>query len=82
MGYIVLNCRDLEHRAKAIERLYATGRGFFRVPDNDEELQIWMLYDGELSFDKINPDEVGLAVFTKIKAFIIAIDARKPLTKE
>ena len=82
MTYFVLNCRDLEHRDKAVKRLEATGRRFCSEPSSDAELQIWMLYDGELSFDKINPDEVGLAVFTKIKAFIIAIDARKPLTKE
>lgn len=81
MGYIVLNCRDLEHRAKAVKRLKATGRVFNYEPDNDEELQIWMMYDGELSFDKINPDETGLVVFTKIKAFISTIDAHK-LTKE
>ena len=82
MTYFVLNCRDLKHRDKAIKRLKAVGRVFCTEPSDDEELQIWMMYDGELSFDKINPDEVGLAVFTKIKAFIIAIDARKPLTKE
>lgn len=82
MGYIVLNCRDLEHRDKAVERLEAAGRVFCFTPSSNEELQIWMLYNGELSFDTINPDETGLVVFTKIKAYIKAIDAHKPLTKE
>lgn len=82
MGYIVLNCRDLEHRAKAIKRLETNGRRFCFTPSSDEELQIWMLYNGELSFDTVNPDDTGLVVFKKIKAYIKAIDAHKPLTKE
>lgn len=82
MTYCALNCRDLEHRAKAVKRLEDAGRVFAHNASSEKQLQIWLMYNGDLSFDTVDPDETGLAVFTKIKPFIKAIDARKPLTKE
>lgn len=81
MGYIVLNCRDLEHRTKAVKRLKATGRIFVNEPE-DCELQIYNYCQSqELSFDVVG-DSRNYEVHTKIKDFIAAMDKKHPLTKE
>lgn len=79
MGYIVLNCRDLEHRAKAVKRLEAAGYRFnLDVPDDsDEYLQIynrWGNQTGELNFDIIDGTSNK---YTKIKDYIEALEAAK-----
>lgn len=81
MTYIVLNCRDLEHRAKAIKRLEDAGRTFVAPPE-DYELQIYNYCQGhELAFDLVS-ESPNYEVHTKIKDFIAAMDKSHPLTKE
>lgn len=81
MGYIVLNCRDLEHRAKAVKRLEAAGRTLFNEPD-DHELQIYNFCQGDkLTFDLVS-ESLNYEMHTKIKDFIAAMDKKHPLTKE
>lgn len=81
MTYIVLNCRDLKHRAKAVKRLEASGRTFVVEPE-DYELQIYNYFqEHELSFDVIGESR-HYEVHTKIKDFIAAMDKNHPLTKE
>lgn len=81
MGYIVLNCRDLKHRAKAVKRLEATGRTFVDEP-RDSELQIYnYCQEHKLAFDLVGESR-HYEVHTKIKDFIAAMDKKHPLTKE
>lgn len=81
MTYIVLNCRDLEHRAKAVKRLESSGRTFVAEPE-DYELQIYNFCQGrELTFDLVS-ESPNYEVCTKIKDFIAAMDKNHPLTKE
>ena len=79
MGYIVLNCRDLEHRAKAVERLEAAGYTFKRCLSDasDAELQIYNpfgYHNGELGFDILDGTSNK---HTKIKSYITALEAAK-----
>lgn len=76
MGYIVLNCRDLEHRAKAVKRLEAAGYSFW-TQAMDYQLQIYNRYgyhNGELGFDTVDGTSNK---FTKIKDYISALEAAK-----
>lgn len=79
MGYIVLNCRDLEHRAKAVKRLEAAGYKFDEdvFHATDEELQIYNPFGnrvGNLNFDVVD----GMSnKHTKIKNYIEALNAHK-----
>lgn len=79
MGYIVLNCRDLEHRAKAVKRLEAAGYKFDSDVSmaTDGQLQIYNPFgnrDGDLSFDRVDRTSNK---YTKIKDYIEALDAHK-----
>lgn len=79
MGYIVLNCRDLKHRAKAVKRLEAAGYSFSMqlTHAEDYQLQIYNPYGhhkGELGFDTVDGTSNK---FTKIKDYITALEAAK-----
>lgn len=79
MGYIVLNCRDLEQRNKAIARCKAAGMRVNREPD-DSELQLWLRnsrsrYD--FGYDTVDQTYADYAVHTKIKTFIEAFKSTK-----
>lgn len=79
MGYIVLNCRDLKHRAKAVKRLEAAGYKFDSdvATATDRQLQIYNPFgnrDGDLDFDWVDGTSNK---FTKIKDYIEALEATK-----
>lgn len=79
MGYIVLNCRDLDHRNKAIARCKASGMRVNREP-NDLELQLWLWDDSpkyDFGYDTVDHTYADYVVHTKIKTFIEAFESTK-----
>lgn len=79
MSHLVLNCRDLEHRNKALKRI-TTELGIPSNVEPDErtdELQVYLMLTGsKISTDRVASTHAHNTVTLKIEHFIREAKAR------